>query len=355
MNIKLTQRHVLVPPRDARKIVFPFVPLLIAAAAIAQAPANAPKTEGGPAAIPPATTNAAANPAGRGSRGGFGFGRGAAALPAGVKVERNIPYVENGHRNQVLDLFLPEQSSDKPLPLMIWIHGGAWMGGNQANPPVLYLVSKGFAVASIQHRFSSDAIWPAQAYDCKAAIRFLRANAAKYNFDPDHFGAGGDSSGGHLAAFVGTSGEAKEMEGDLGHANVSSRVQAVVDWFGPTDFTLMGQQSGPRSMIPHDAPNSPEARLLGGTVQEKRDLARTANPLTYIDKNDPPFLIMHGDNDQLVPLGQSIILAKALIDAGVEVTMKTIPGAGHEGPEFRNAESQRLIEEFLSRNLKVAK
>ena len=117
---------------------------------------------------------------------------------------RNIPYVENGHRNQVLDLFLPEQPSDKPLPLMIWIHGGAWMGGNQASPPVLYLVSKGFAVASIQHRFSQDAIWPAQAYDCKAAIRFLRANAARFHLDPERIGVWGVSAGGHLAALLGT-------------------------------------------------------------------------------------------------------------------------------------------------------
>jgi acetyl esterase/lipase len=238
---------------------------------------------------------------------------------------------------------------------MIWIHGGAWMAGNQASPPVVYLVSKGFAVASIQHRFSSDAIWPAQAYDCKAAIRFLRANAAKYHFDPDHFGVGGDSSGGHLAAFVGTSGDVKDMEGDLGNPGVSSRVQAVVDWFGPTDFTLMAQQSGPRSMLKHDAANSPESRLLGGLVQEKPVLAKTANPLTYIDQNDPPFLIMHGDDDRLVPLGQSVILAKALVDAGVEVTMETIHGAGHEGPQFRNAESQRMIEDFLSRKLKTTR
>jgi acetyl esterase/lipase len=284
---------------------------------------------------------------------GGGSGRGLAPLPAGIKAERNIPYVENGHRNQILDIYLPEEPSDKPLPLMIWINGGAWMGGTQANPPVLYLVSKGFAVASIQHRMSGDAKWPAQSYDCKAAIRWLRANAAKYKFDPNHFGVGGDSSGGHLAAFVGTSGDVKEMEGDLGNPGVSSRVQAVVDWFGPTDLTLMAQQSGPRSMIQHDAANSPESNLLGGPVQEKRELAKTANPLTYVDKSDPPFLIMHGDNDQLVPLGQSVILAKALIDAGVEVTVKTIPGAGHEGPEFRSAESQRLIQEFLARRLKV--
>lgn len=314
MNIKMINQRLLVLPAKARRTAFALVPILITAEAIAQGP-----------------------------------------LPAGVKVERNIPYVENGHRNQVLDLFLPEQPSEKPLPLMIWIHGGAWMAGSQANPPVLYLLKEGFAVASIQYRFAQDAIWPAQSYDCKAAIRFLRANAGKYHFDPDHFGVGGDSAGGHLAAFVGTSGDVKEMEGNLGHANVSSRVQAVVDWFGPTDVTLMAKQSGPRSMIQHDAPDSPESRLLGGPVQEKRDLARTANPLTYVDKDDPPFLIMHGDNDRLVPLGQSVILAKALIDAGVEVTMKTIPGAGHEGPQFRNAESQRQIAEFLSRKLKVNK
>jgi len=228
------------------------------------------------------------------------------------------------------------------------------MAGSQANPPVLYLVKKGFAVASIQYRFSKDAIWPAQSYDCKAAIRFLRANAAKYNFDPDRFAVGGDSAGGHLAAFIGTSGDVKEMEGDLGTTNASSRVQAAIDWFGPTDLLAMGDQAGPNSMIKHNDANAPEALLLGGPIQEKKDLAKTANPLTYIDKHDPPFLIMHGDNDQLVPLAQSTMLAKALIDAGVEVTMKTIPGAAHEDPKFRSPENQRLVEEFLRRALAVA-
>jgi dipeptidyl aminopeptidase/acylaminoacyl peptidase len=141
------------------------------------------------------------------------------------------------------------------------------------------------------------------------------------------------------------------MEGDLGNAGVSSRVQAVVDWFGPTDLTLMGQESAPNSMIQHDAPNSPESRLLGGPVQEERDLAKTANPLTYIDKDDPPFLIEHGDADQLVPHEQSVILAKALKDAGVEVTMKTLPGARHEDPQFRSPENQRVMEEFFSEKL----
>jgi dipeptidyl aminopeptidase/acylaminoacyl peptidase len=118
-------------------------------------------------------------------------------------------------------------------------------------------------------------------------------------------------------------------------------------------LTVIGAQSGPHSMIQHNDPKSPEALLFGGPVHEKTELAKTANPLTYIDKNDPPFLIMHGDNDQLVPLAQSTMLAKALIDAGVEVTMKTIPGAGHEDPKFRSPENQRLIEDFLRRTLKL--
>jgi acetyl esterase/lipase len=333
-----------------RFYAFGLIPLLIAIGAIAQMP-GAAKADGGSSANPYAAANSLATPPRGGGPGGMGLGR-PTPLPAGVKAERNIPYVEQGHSNQVLDLFLPEPPSDKPMPLMVWIHGGAWMAGSQSDPPVLYLVPRGFAVASIQYRFSSDAIWPAQAYDCKAAIRFLRANATKYNLNPNRFGVGGDSAGGHLAAFVGTSGGFKEMEGDLGNANVSSRVQAVVDLFGPTDLTLMARQAGPRSLIRHDTTNCPESLLLGGLVQEKRELAASANPLTYIDKSDPPFLIMHGDNDQIVPLGQSVILAKALIDAGVEVTMRTIPGAGHEGPQFHSAESRRLIEEFLARNLK---
>ncbi len=320
-----------------KRTIFALVPLLIAAEAIAQEP---------PTARNPA------NPPRRDGPGGFALGR-PAPLPAGVRAERNIPYVENGHRNQVLDLFLPEQPSEKPRPLMIWIHGGAWMFGDQANPPVLYLVSQGFAVASIQHRFSSDAIWPAQAYDCKANHPLL-ARQRRQLCSSTRLISGWVEipPAGILPPLLGTSGDVKEMEGNLGDTTVSSRVQAVVDWFGPTDFTLMTQQSGSNA---HDAPDSPESRLLGGPVQETRDLAKTANPLTYVDRTDPPFLIMHGDNDQLVPLGQSITLAKALIDAGVEVTMRTIHGAGHEGPEFRNAESRRLIEEFLSRTLKPPK
>jgi acetyl esterase/lipase len=153
----------------------------------------------------------------------------------------------------------------------------------------------------------------------------------------------------------GTSGDVKELEGELGNPGVSSRVQAVLDWFGPTDLSQIVAQTPPNAVLKHDGPNSPEARLLGGPVTEKADLARTANPITYIDRDDPPFLIMHGDADRIVPLGQSVELAKALVDGGVEVTMKTIHGADHEGPQFRSPESQRLVEEFFTAKLKEAK
>ncbi|MGH8024952.1 MAG: alpha/beta hydrolase fold domain-containing protein [Limisphaerales bacterium] len=286
-----------------------------------------------------------------GGRGGFGFER--ARLPFGIKAERNIPYVKNGGPNQVLDIFPPETPSAKPLPLMIWVNGGAWLGGDQHDPPVLFLVTNGFAVASIQYRFSSQVKWPGQAYDVKAAIRFLRANAARYNFDPGHFGIGGDSAGGHLAAFAGTSGDVKSMEGDLGNPGYSTKVQAVVDWFGPTDLTQMEKEAKPGSWIQHNSPDAPEALLLGGPVQQMKELAATANPITYITSNEPPFLIMHGDNDLLVPWGQSDILAKALIDAGNEVTMKTIHGAGHEDRRFHSPANQRLMLDFLTLHLKT--
>jgi acetyl esterase/lipase len=331
-------RHAIATLPYFASALVALIPTIVSRQAMAQAPAAAD--------APPAASDSPATPPRRRPPR-----LRSAPLPEGVKVERNIPYVDAGHANQVLDLYLPEQPSDKPLPLVIWIHGGAWLGGSHANPAGLFLLDEGYAVASIEYRFSQHAIWPAQAHDCKAAIRFLRANAENYNLDPERFAVGGESAGGHLAAFIGTSGDVAEIEGALGVTGVSSRVQAVIDEFGPTDLTLMGEQSQGRGMIQHDAPDSPESRLMGGPIQERKDLAKTANPLTYIDKSDPPFLILHGDQDPLVPLAQSTILSKALSDAGVEVTMTTLPGAGHGGPQFFSPESRQEIKDFLDRNL----
>ena len=265
-------------------------------------------------------------------------------LPEGTKVYRNLEYVQGGHERQKLDLYLPEKA-DGPLPVIVWVHGGAWLAGSKdGGGPALPFVGKGYAVAAINYRLSQHATFPAQIEDCKAAIRWLRANAKTYNLAPDHIGVWGASAGGHLVALLGTSGDVKDLEGKEGPTDQSSRVQAVVDWFGPTDLTKMGGS--------HDQPNSPEARLLGGPVQDNKDKAARASPITYVAKDNPPFLILHGDKDPTVPFSQSVLLAEALKKAGVEVTLQPVKGAGHGGREFSSAENLKLIEEFLDRHLK---
>ncbi len=268
-----------------------------------------------------------------------------AKLPPGTKVFRDLEYVKGGHERQRLDLYVPE-GSVAPLPVIVWVHGGAWFAGSkQGVGPALPFAGKGYAVASINYRLSQHARFPAQIEDCKAAIRWLRASAKTYNIDPDHFGAWGASAGGHLVALLGTSGDVKELEGTEGTPDQSSRVQAVVDWFGPTDFTKMGGG--------HDQPNSPEARLLGGPVQENKHKAARANPITYITKDDPPFLILHGDRDATVPFNQSELLFAALKKAGVDVTFQPVKGAGHDGREFASDENRELVEAFFDKHLKT--
>ena len=275
-------------------------------------------------------------------------------LPPGVKVIRDIPYVPGGHERQRLDLYLPEQRvpDGKSLPVIIWVHGGAWLGGDKSNCPALGYVARGYAVASVGYRLSQHATFPAQIHDCKAAVRWLRANAKEHGLNADRFGVWGPSAGGHLVALLGTAGDVKELEGDLGkHHGTSSRVQCVIDWFGPTDLTAMARQAPPNGRINHDAPDAPEARLIGGPVQENKDKAAKANPITYVTKNDPPFLIFHGTADDIVPFGQSELLEQALRAAGVEVTFVPVEGAGHGGGKFNDADVRERMEAFFDRHL----
>jgi acetyl esterase/lipase len=255
-----------------------------------------------------------------------------------------LEYVKDGHPRHKLDLYLPEKA-DGPLPVIVWVHGGAWLGGSKDNPPPLPLLRHGYAVASINYRLSQHARFPAQIEDCKPAIRWLRANAPKYHLDADHIGVWGASAGGHLVALLGTAGGVKELEGQGGNADQSSRVQAVVDWFGPTDFTQMGGT--------HNRADSPEAKLIGGAVKDNKERAAKANPITYVGKDAAPFLILHGDKDNTVPYyGQSELLAEALKRASVEVTLKKVEGAGHGGPAFYSPENRKLIEAFFDKHLK---
>jgi acetyl esterase/lipase len=202
--------------------------------------------------------------------------------------------------------------------------------------------AKGYAVAAINYRFSQHAIFPAQIHDCKAAVRWLRANAVKYQLDPAHFAAWGGSAGGHLVALLGTTAHVKEFEGPGGNMEQSSRVQAVVDWYGPTDFLTVGAKDT-------------RTKLLGGDPQQIKEKAIKASPMTYVAKDVAPFLIMHGDADKTVPIAQSETFAAALQKAGADATLVVVKGAGHGGAKFTSPESQELIERFLAKHLKPAK
>jgi len=264
-------------------------------------------------------------------------------VPEGVRALRDLSYVEGGHERQRLDLYLPERV-DGRRPVIVWIHGGAWQTGSKDHCPAMRFAVKGYAVASVNYRLSQHAVFPAQIEDCKAAIRWLRANADKYDLDPDHIGAWGASAGGHLVAMLGTAGGVKRLEGQGGNLDRSSRVQCVVDWFGPSNLLTMGGW--------HDNPDSPEARLIGGPVGENQEKARQASPLTYAGKDSAPFLIMHGDQDHIVPPGQSEALAEALKKAGVVVTLQIVAGNGHGGPGFTSPENRKLIEDFFDKHLR---
>ena len=241
----------------------------------------------------------------------------------------------------------PKRCQKRPVGncrLLFGFTAAAWQVGSKDNCPAVWLVGKGYAVASINYRLTQHAVFPAQVEDCKAAIRWLRANAGKYHLDPDHIGVWGASAGGHLVAMLGTTGGVKDLEGKAGNLDQTSRVQCVVDWFGPTDLLTMGGG--------HNNPASPEAKLLGGPLQDNKEKARKASPLTYVSKDSAPFLIMHGDQDPLVPLQQSRALAEALKKAGVEVKLQVVEGNGHGGPGFSTPENRKLIEEFFDKHLK---
>lgn len=262
---------------------------------------------------------------------------------------KNLQYAAGTNKAQTLDLYVPQ--SDKPLPVVVWIHGGAWSSGSKDMCASLALVGMGYAAASVEYRLSQEAKFPAQINDCKAAIRFLRANAAKYNIDPNRIGVWGASAGGHLVALLGTSAGVKDLEGDGPNQEVSSEVQAVCDWFGPTDLLAMSKFP---SNIKHDAADSPESRLFGRSIQEIRERVKAANPIEYVQKGKtyPPFLIMHGDRDALVPLNQSQLLHDALKKADADVEFIVVKGAGHG--QFSDAASKRAVIDFFDKKLKNA-
>lgn len=283
-----------------------------------------------------------------------------AGIPAGVQVLTDIPYAKVADRTLLLDLYVPEGTAPagSRLPLLVWVFGGGWRAGNKRPCPIAGEAARGYIVASIEYRLSSEALFPAQVEDCKAAIRFLRASAGKYNIDASHVGAIGSSAGGHLAALLGTSGGIKDLEGTAGHLDQSSRVQAVVDFCGPSDLLSWAEYASrlPAPAAPNDQQSArfkierAARQLLGDLPAARKDLARKASPITYVRRDNSPFLIIHGQKDDLVPPQQSQLLCDALKAAGVEVQLVIVPQAGH-GRAGGEA-SLRAAGEFFDRHLK---
>jgi acetyl esterase/lipase len=310
------------------------------------APSSAPASTAGATTAAPtttapsaATTTVAATTAAPSRRPGPGGGPfGTAPTPT----HSDVPYATTS-ASQVLDLWLPENAT-AATPLVIYVHGGAFKSGDKGmvGGKVQPLLDAGYAVASVNYRLSGEALFPAGAQDVKAAVRWLRANAATYNLDPDKFAAWGESAGGNLVALLGTSGDQTSVLDDptLGNADVSSAVQAVVDWYGPTDFLQMDTQSasggGCTSPESHDPASSPESAWMGAPIQTVPDTVAQANPIAYIATATQlaAFSIAHGDADCNIPYQQSQILADALTQAGGDPQLTILPGASHADAQF---------------------
>lgn len=267
----------------------------------------------------------------------------AAAVPPvfdrpGFTICRDVVYATIGAKPLLLDVYMPEKPTTG-LPTVVWIHGGGWVSGNKDKCPVKDLVYQGYVVASINYRLTMTAKFPAQIEDCKGAIRFLRANARTYAIDPRRIGVVGSSAGGYLAAFVGTTGGMKEFEGDVGgNLDQPSQVQCAIDDCGPIDLL---------KTYP-DAATKYIAGLLGGPAAEKKELAIRANPITHITPKTPPFLILHGTRDAMIPLEQSQLFSAALKAAGNTVVFTT-NNRGHPAFEFKP------VAAFFDAHLKTAK
>lgn len=252
----------------------------------------------------------------------------AAAATAPAQTHRDLVYGRVGAIELKLDLYVPEGAG--PHPLVVWIHGGAWRGGSKENPPGAYLRERGYAMASVSYRLSGAATWPAQIDDCQAAIRWLRTNGSGYGLDTRKIVAWGASAGGHLVAMLGA----------------LNAVEGVIDFFGPTDFLRMNDTPG---KMDHNAPDSPESQLIGGPIQQNAERVAAANPIKFLSRKSPPFLIVHGDADPLVPLGQSQILKLALNRMGVQADLMVLPKAGHGGPRFEEEDVRNKVIAFVRR------
>jgi acetyl esterase/lipase len=261
--------------------------------------------------------------------------------------QADIEYARVGETSLKLDLHRPQ--GDNP-PLIVYVHGGGWRAGSKEDVPIADLYDKGFAIASVDYRLSTQAVFPAQVHDIKAAIRFLRANAGVFHLNTTKIAIIGSSAGGHLAALVGVSNGSQELEGKVGeHLDQSSDVQTIVSYYGASNLETILSQSTPKG---RDFRIPALKLLLGDTPDKKPALAKLASPVAHLDKSDPPLLLIHGDADPQMPPQQSQELAKAYESLGLPVTLILLPGSLHGGAEFYDEERMGIVAKFLDKVLR---
>jgi acetyl esterase/lipase len=261
-----------------------------------------------------------------------------AAVPDSILADRNVEYSAVGGR-QTMDILRPRETSDRPRPAVLLVHGGGFRAGAKESyiPLAIKLAKHGYIAATANYRLSPRNQFPAAVEDVKAAVRFLRANAEKYQIDPQHIGALGGSAGGHLALMLGLTAGVEEFEGSGPNRNQSSSVQCVVDYYGPTDFTQSYSKSvDAAEVLP---------KFLGGDLSHERLIHLRASPLNWVTPNAAPVLAIHGTNDTYVAYEQSLWIVDRLIAAGVPAELETISGAGHG---FRDADAQRADDRAIA-------
>lgn len=258
----------------------------------------------------------------------------------------DIVYAKTPERDLCVDVWVPKGVGSPPL--VLYIHGGGWKTGSRKAPFLKFLTARGFAVATIDYRFSTEAKFPAQIHDCKGAVRWLRANAGRFGYDPRRIAAMGESAGGQLAVLLGTSAGVAELEGDVGgNPDQSSGVQAVVDYFGATDFLLRARTQPEKT----EEPGSVAYDYLGGPVSEKQGLARLASGALFVSPDDPPLLVVHGDADKVVLIDQSERIVLAYRKIGLEAKFIVVPRGVHAGESYYAEKISNPVARFLVKRL----
>jgi len=288
---------------------------------------------------------------------------------AALSIEKDVPYA-TGSEAQKLDIYLPAGGT-KPYPVIVWIHPGGFFEGDKSgggtedplvivdmNKLVMPILTRGYALVSINYRLSHEAQFPSVIYDAKAAVRWVRGTAAKYHFNPEKVASWGSSAGGYLSAFLAVSEGVREVEDmSMGNPDQSSRVIAAVDWYGCTDFIAMDPQQIQLGQElwqgGHDSEMSPESKLIGGALRSFPERCKASNPVNYVKSNHAPIFIQHGRNDNIVPYLQSVLLEEKLrAVGGPEVIFEVIENVGHADPVFFTSENVNKMLDFLDRYMK---